>query len=127
MHVRLVFFFSLISAIPTLLVVIFASWLFQYGVEFWFSDSSRGLLENSNKLARGYYEQTQRDMEYESLAMAGDLREVLGQVPINDPQFKEFYAYQILQPQTERFRDPAARGQWLAVHCGPRPIPTRAR
>ncbi|HOA50124.1 MAG TPA: ATP-binding protein, partial [Novosphingobium sp.] len=79
-----------------LLVVIFASWLFQYGVEFWFSDSSRGLLENSNKLARGYYEQTQRDMEYESLAMAGDLREVLGQVPINDPQFKEFYAYQIL-------------------------------
>jgi two-component system nitrogen regulation sensor histidine kinase NtrY len=96
LHVRLVFFFSLISAIPTLLVVIFASWLFQYGVEFWFSDSSRGLLENSNKLARGYYEQTQRDMEYESLAMAGDLREVLGQVPINDPQFKEFYAYQIL-------------------------------
>jgi len=96
LHVRLVFFFSLISAIPTLLVVIFASWLFQYGVEFWFSDSSRGLLENSNKLARGYYEQTQRDMEYESLAMAGDLREVLGQVPINAPQFKEFYAYQIL-------------------------------
>ncbi|HMT46724.1 MAG TPA: ATP-binding protein [Novosphingobium sp.] len=96
LHVRLVFFFSLISAIPTLLVVIFASWLFQYGVEFWFSDSSRGLLENSNKLARGYYEQTQRDMEYESLAMAGDLREVLGQVPINDPQFREFYAYQIL-------------------------------
>ncbi len=96
LHVRLVFLFSLISAIPTLLVVIFASWLFQSGVEFWFSDSSRGLLENANKLARGYYEQTQRDMEYETLAMAGDMREVLGQVPIASPQFNEFYAYQIL-------------------------------
>ena len=57
MHVTLVFIFSLIAAVPTLLVAVFASWLFQSGVEFWFSDSSRGLLENSNKLARGYYEQ----------------------------------------------------------------------
>ena len=39
MHVRLVFIFSMIAAVPTLLVVIFASYLFQSGVEFWFSDS----------------------------------------------------------------------------------------
>ena len=68
LHVRLVFLFSLIAAVPTLLVVIFASFLFQSGVEFWFSDKSRGLLENANQLARGYYEQTQKDMEYETLA-----------------------------------------------------------
>src|SRR3546814_7878202 len=49
MHVRLVFIFSLISAIPTLLVVVFASWLFQSGVEFWFSDSPRGLLGNRSE------------------------------------------------------------------------------
>lgn len=96
LHVRLVFFFSLISAIPTLLVVVFASWLFQYGVEFWFSDNSRGLLENANKLARGYYEQTQRDMEYESLAMAGDLRDFLSQEPLSSPAFPEYYSYQVV-------------------------------
>ncbi len=96
LHVRLVFFFSLISAIPTLLVVIFASWLFQYGVEFWFSDNSRGLLENANKLARGYYEQTQRDMEYESLAMAGDLRDFLSQESLGSPAFPEYYSYQVV-------------------------------
>lgn len=39
LHVRLVFLFSLISAIPTLLVAIFASFLFQSAVEFWFSDN----------------------------------------------------------------------------------------
>ncbi len=96
MHVRLVFIFSVIAAIPTLLVVIFASWLFQSGVEFWFSDSSRGMLENANKLARGYYEQTQRDVGYESLAMADDLNDFLSSESIASPRFPEYFSIQIL-------------------------------
>jgi Signal transduction histidine kinase involved in nitrogen fixation and metabolism regulation len=97
MHVRLVFIFSLISAIPTLLVVVFASWLFQSGVEFWFSDSSRGLLENANKLARGYYEQTLRDVGYESVAMAEDSRAWLAEYPVASRQFQAFLADQVLR------------------------------
>ena len=96
MHVRLVFIFSVIAAIPTLLVVIFASLLFQSGVEFWFSDNSRGLLENANKMARGYYEQTQRDVGYESVAMADDIGDFLSQEPITDPDFAAFYSYQVV-------------------------------
>ena len=95
LHVRLVFLFSLISAVPTLLVVIFASFLFQSGVEFWFSDKSRGLLENANQLARGYYEQTQKDMSYESLAMAADLGDFLSREPFTSPAFPEMYSYQV--------------------------------
>ncbi|MFT4055614.1 MAG: ATP-binding protein [Novosphingobium sp.] len=97
MHVRLVFIFSLISAVPTLLVVVFASWLFQSGVEFWFSDSSRGLLENANKLARGYYEQTLRDVGYESVAMATDAREELSRVPVASRDFQTFLSYQVVR------------------------------
>jgi len=96
LHVQLVFLFSLIAAIPTLLVVVFASFLFQSGVEFWFSDNSRGLLENANKLARGYYEQNLRDVGNESIAMASDLREYLGQAPITSPAFAEGYSYQVV-------------------------------
>ncbi len=48
LHVRLVAIFSILSSVPMLLVVIFASLLFQYGVQFWFSDSARGMLENAN-------------------------------------------------------------------------------
>ncbi|MBC2666444.1 HAMP domain-containing protein [Novosphingobium flavum] len=96
LHTQLVFFFSLISAIPTLLVVVFASYLFQSGVEFWFSDSSRGLLENANKLARGYYEQNLRDVGNETVAMASDLRDYLGQAPITSPTFAEGYSYQVV-------------------------------
>jgi len=88
LHVQLVFLFSMIAAVPTLLVVIFASWLFQSGVEFWFSDSSRGLLENANKLAQGYYEQTQRDVAQNAIAMAFDLDDALSKMPIASLPFQ---------------------------------------
>ncbi|WP_144094875.1 ATP-binding protein [Croceicoccus sediminis] len=96
LHVRLVFFFSLIAAVPTLLVVAFASYLFQSGVEFWFSERSRGLLEDANQLARGYYEQSQRDIGDETVAMAGDVRFYLSQVSIASPEFAEAFTRQVV-------------------------------
>ncbi|NOU04066.1 MAG: HAMP domain-containing protein [Novosphingobium sp.] len=100
MHVRLVFFFSMTSAASTLLVVIFASVLFQSGVEFWFSDNSRGMLENSNKLALGYYEQSQNDMKFTSLAMAGDLRDFLSERPPTSERFVDYYKFQMANRPT---------------------------
>jgi two-component system nitrogen regulation sensor histidine kinase NtrY len=97
MHTQLVFFFSMVAALPTLLVVIFASFLFQQGVEFWFSDNSRGLLENANKLAKGYYEQSQRDVSNETIVMAGDLRYILSETTLADPKFAEGFSYQVVQ------------------------------
>ncbi|NBC36232.1 HAMP domain-containing protein [Novosphingobium sp. FSY-8] len=102
LHVQLVFLFSIIAAVPTLLVVIFASVLFQSGVEFWFSDNSRGLLENANKLARGYYEQTQRDVSNEAVAMASDMRYILSQTSIVSPDFGAGFSYQVLQRKLDQ-------------------------
>lgn len=96
LHVRLVWLFSLIAAIPTLLVVLFASLLFQSGVEFWFSDNSRGMLENANNLARGYYADKLRDVGKESVAMAGDIRSYLEQASIASPEFAEGYSWQVI-------------------------------
>ena len=96
LHVRLVWLFSLIAAVPTLLVAIFASLLFQSGVEFWFSDNSRGMLENANSLAKGYYADKLRDVGTESVAMAGDIRSYLGQAAITSPEFAEGYSWQVI-------------------------------
>lgn len=74
LHVRLVFFFSLVAAVPTLLVAGFAALLFQSGVDFWFSDNSRGLLQNANQLAQEFYDENQREVGNETIAMAGDMR-----------------------------------------------------
>ncbi len=96
LHVNLVFFFSLVAAIPTILVAVFASFLFQWGVQFWFSDERRGLLENANELARGYYDENQRQVGNEAIAMADDLRFVLQDWPMTDARFQEQYGLQAL-------------------------------
>ncbi len=94
LHVRLVFFFSMVAALPTLLVAGFAAFLFQTGVDFWFSDDSRGLMENANALAQNYYDANQRDVQQESLVMASDMRFILERVDITDADFPDFYALQ---------------------------------
>ena len=97
LHVRLVFFFSLVAAIPTLLVAIFASFLFQTGAEFWFSDTNRGILTNANELARGYYDQNQRTLVNNTIAMAGDLRYYLEQKSVGSADFTSVYYLQAYQ------------------------------
>lgn len=94
LHVRLVFFFSMVAAVPTLLVAGFAAFLFQTGVDFWFSDELRGLMENANALAKNYYDANQRGVEQNTITMATDMRDILARVPITDPDFPDFYAYQ---------------------------------
>jgi two-component system nitrogen regulation sensor histidine kinase NtrY len=94
LHVRLVFFFSIVAAVPTLLVAGFAAFLFQTGVDFWFSDDSRRLMENANALAQNYYDANQRDVQQETLTMASDMRFMLERVSITDRDFPDFYALQ---------------------------------
>lgn len=94
LHVRLVFFFSMVAAVPTLLVAGFAAFLFQTGVDFWFSDESRGLMDNANALAKNYYDANQRGVEQNTITMATDMRDILARVPLTDPDFPDFYAYQ---------------------------------
>lgn len=95
-HVRLVAIFSLIAAVPTLLLVIFASFLFQTGVQFWFSDSARDMLENAGALAEGYYKEKLDDVGSETVTMASDLRYFLTQTSTDDPGFLDAYFKQVL-------------------------------
>ncbi|HEX7871353.1 MAG TPA: ATP-binding protein [Sphingobium sp.] len=96
LHVRLVAMFSLIASVPTLMVVIFASLLFQYGVQFWFSENARSMLQNASDLARGYYQQNVREVGDETVTMAGDLRDYLQQSKISSPTFAEGFIYQVV-------------------------------
>ncbi len=96
LHVRLVAIFSLIAAIPTLLLVIFASLLFQSGVQFWFSSSAKDMLSNSAALAKGYYDEKTRDISDDSNAVATDLRFILNQIPATNPEFLNEYYKQII-------------------------------
>src|SRR6476469_4989050 len=56
LHVRLVALFSALAAVPTVLVAIFASLLFQSGLEFWFSNRARSMLEGTVQVAQATYQ-----------------------------------------------------------------------
>ena len=95
LHVQLVGLFSLLASVPVLLVAIFASILFQSGVEFWFSDRARTMLENANGLASAAYDTNVTDVEQETEVMAGDLRSLLDDTAYNTPTFSEQFALQL--------------------------------
>jgi two-component system nitrogen regulation sensor histidine kinase NtrY len=96
LHVNLVFFFSLVAAVPTLFVAVFASFLFQSGVEFWSSDDSRGILESADRLAQGYYDEARGDVELETTTMAEDLRGILQEIPLTSPEFPDQILLQVV-------------------------------
>lgn len=73
LHLRLVALFSAIAAVPTLLVVAFASLLFQFGVQFWFSDRVRTILDGSNQVAQAYVEENRRRIADDIVVMAADV------------------------------------------------------
>ena len=97
LHTRLVALFSVIAAVPTVIVAIFASLLLQSGLEFWFSDRARGMLENTVQLAQSTYTSEVNRVGAEAVTMAGDLSRFLGNSTIESPQFDEYLAYQTYQ------------------------------
>ncbi len=90
LHVRLVALFSMLAAAPMLLVTIAASLLFQYGVQFWYSDRSRAVFENATTLTRASYNQILQRWEEATVTMAEDLSRELQERPIDDPQFMPY-------------------------------------
>ncbi len=97
LHVRLVALFSVVAAVPTLLVVVFASLLFQYGVEFWYSDRARGMLENAASLAKENYRAELNRVVGETKTMGGDLAAELKVRPMESKSFSELFGYQVYQ------------------------------
>ncbi len=92
LHIRLVALFTAIAAVPTVLVAIFASLLFQSGLEFWFSDRARNMLENTVQIARASYQREVDDVAAQTLAASGNLAGYLEQIPYDDPRFGEAFA-----------------------------------
>src|SRR5574338_1080807 len=96
LHIRLVVLFSVLAAVPTVLVAIFASLLFQSGLEFWFSNRARNMLENTVQIARASYDREVERVAAETTTMSGDLAGYLKLVPREDPRVIEGFGRQVL-------------------------------
>ena len=95
MHVRLVALFSVLAALPTLLVVIFASLLFQFGVRFWFSDRVSVVLQNSDRVVHAYINEHRLSLWRDAAAMRHDLLDSLSKAAADDPRWGPYFAQQV--------------------------------
>ncbi|MEO5937613.1 MAG: ATP-binding protein [Sphingomonas sp.] len=77
LHVRLVAIFSILASVPTVLLAVIASVLFQYGAEFWSSGRVRDVIENSKNLAEASYGELISYVDKENVAMANDINQMI--------------------------------------------------
>jgi len=102
LHVRLVALFSVLAAVPTLLIVIFASLLFQFGVQFWFSDRVTVVLRNADRVVQAYINEHRYNVLTQATAMRVDLMRAFANAPADDPRWRSFFATQIFYRQLDR-------------------------
>ncbi len=73
LHLRMTSIFALLAIVPTVLVAIYATLLFEFGFAFWFSDNVRSIITNADSVARAYVVENRERIRGDVLALRNDL------------------------------------------------------
>lgn len=73
LHVRIVALFSLIAAVPAIVVAIVASVTLNLGLDRWFETNTREIVNSSIALASSYLDESYRNMQGSTYSMVQDL------------------------------------------------------
>jgi two-component system nitrogen regulation sensor histidine kinase NtrY len=73
LHVRLVVIFSVMAAAPAIIMAIFSTFFFHFGVQAWFSDQVRTAVVESQAVAESYLAEHQQVIKADLMAMANDI------------------------------------------------------
>lgn len=73
LHVRLVFLFSILAAVPAIIMAIFSAFFFHYGIQSWFSSKIQTAVNESQAVAEAYLKEHTQVIRADILGMANDL------------------------------------------------------
>ncbi len=73
LHVRLVYVFSILVAVPTIIMTLFSAFFLHFGVQAWFSDRVQTAIHESQEVAESYLEEHKQVIRADTLAMANDI------------------------------------------------------
>jgi two-component system, NtrC family, nitrogen regulation sensor histidine kinase NtrY len=104
LHVRIVGLFSVIAAVPVVLVAVVASITLDRGLDKWFSQRTRVVMENSLVVAQTYLQEHGQMVRGEIMAMAVDLARAKPMFDQDRDRFRQF-----LRAQAEVRGLPAVR------------------
>ena len=74
LHVRLVMFFAVLAIAPSIIMVVFSTFFFHFGVQTWFSERVKTAVEESRGVAQAYLQEHYEVIRADILAMAHDLQ-----------------------------------------------------
>lgn len=84
---RIVMMFCLVAAVPTLVISIFSSYFFNFGVQSWFDQKITAVIDKSTEVARSYIEEHKREMKATALSIEDDLDKLYYKLSSNPQLF----------------------------------------
>jgi two-component system nitrogen regulation sensor histidine kinase NtrY len=89
LHVRLVYIFSILAAVPAITMTVFSAFFFHFGVQTWFSQRVQTAINESQAVAQAYLEEHTQVIRADTLAMANDLNRQADLFMANEPAFEK--------------------------------------
>ncbi len=114
LHMKLAFIFSLMAALPAIIMTIFSAFFLHFGVETWFSDRIRTAVNESEAVAEAYLAEHQQVIKADTLAMANDLDRQASLLLANKDGFDRLIKTQLLLRNLSEAVIMQADGQILA-------------
>ena len=94
LHLRVLGLFSIIAVLPAIIVAVIASVTLDRGLDTWFSERTRSIIETSLSVAKSYLREHGQIIRADMLAMATDLNRVENVYETDPDQFRRFFSAQ---------------------------------
>ncbi len=94
LHVRIVSLFSVIAVVPAILLAVFASISLDRGLDHWFSDRTKSIIQNSIDVATAYLQEHGQVIRTDTVGMAKDIDEAVDLVKSRPEGFGNFLTAQ---------------------------------
>jgi two-component system nitrogen regulation sensor histidine kinase NtrY len=91
---RIIIAFSLGAAVPTIIVAIFSTYFFNFGVQSWFDDKISRVLEQSITVGESYIDEHVLNLKDTAISISEDLSSVYYELVHNHEYFQKFLAAQ---------------------------------
>lgn len=89
LHVRIVLLFSIIAAIPAVLLAVAATTTFSRAIDGWFSQRTRTIINNSVEVAEAYVEEHALLIRTDLVNMVRDIDAAADEMPADSPAFRQ--------------------------------------
>ncbi|WP_269582059.1 sensor histidine kinase NtrY-like [Roseibium sp. Sym1] len=95
LHVRVVALFSLVAAVPAVLMAILAAVTLDRGLDRWFEDRTRQIIDNALTVAQAYLQEHARVLRGDLIAMTNDVDRAKAVYDFEPTRFDQFFAAQV--------------------------------